>query len=47
MCNFLNHMAFNVDLDSVKPLEDPQTVEKPSRNLKYDPMRRKLAFTQS
>ncbi|KAM4056243.1 alpha/beta hydrolase fold domain-containing protein [Hirsutella rhossiliensis] len=47
VCNFLNHMAFNVDLDSVKPLEDPQSMVKPLRNLKYDPMRRKLAVAQN
>ncbi|POR34299.1 Putative esterase [Tolypocladium paradoxum] len=44
--NFLNHMAFNVDLDSVAPLQDPRTTDKPSRGASYDPMRRKLAIEE-
>ncbi|KAL3957554.1 hypothetical protein ACCO45_008132 [Purpureocillium lilacinum] len=44
--NFLNHMAFNVDLDSVKPLQDARTTDKASRGADYDPMRRKLAIVQ-
>ncbi|PHH91896.1 hypothetical protein CDD83_9839 [Cordyceps sp. RAO-2017] len=43
VCNFLNHMAFNVDLDSVKPLEEPLEVKKISAHkASYEPMRRKL-----
>ena len=44
--NFLNHMAFNVDLDSVTPLQNPRTTNKPSRGADYDPMRRKLAIEE-
>lgn len=39
-------MAFNVDLDSVKPLQDARTTDKASRGADYDPMRRKLAIVQ-
>ncbi|PHH63772.1 hypothetical protein CDD81_5537 [Ophiocordyceps australis] len=42
LCNFLNHMAFKVDLESVTPLSDPSTVDEPSHGAQYSPMRRKL-----
>ena len=36
-------MAFNVDLDSVKPLDDTDVSVAPLRGADYNPMRRKLA----
>ncbi|PWI64944.1 hypothetical protein PCL_08395 [Purpureocillium lilacinum] len=41
ICNFLNHMAFNVDLDSIQVA---QTRYKAPMGAGYDPMRRKLAI---
>ncbi|KJZ75012.1 hypothetical protein HIM_05498 [Hirsutella minnesotensis 3608] len=46
VCNFLNHMAFNVDLDSVKPLSDPPQLEKKPGNATYEPMRRRMGVPQ-
>ncbi|KAK4068517.1 hypothetical protein Purlil1_13775 [Purpureocillium lilacinum] len=41
ICNFLNHMAFNVDLDSIQVA---QKRHKAPMGAGYDPMRRKLAI---
>ncbi|KYK61492.1 hypothetical protein DCS_02634 [Drechmeria coniospora] len=42
VCNFLNHIARNVDLESLKPQPDAQATEKVSAGADYQPMRRKL-----
>ena len=44
LCNFLNHMAFGVDLDELKPLT-AGLVTNPSKFFaEYVPMRRKLSI---
>lgn len=43
--NWFNYLAFNVDLDSIHPAEDPRTSENMSRGASYDPLRRKLGLT--
>jgi len=40
ICNFLNHMAFNADLDSIQVA---QPRYKAAVGAGYDPMRRRLA----
>ncbi|KAI9149288.1 putative esterase [Paramyrothecium foliicola] len=42
--NFLNHFAHDLNLDSIKPLDNPSTVDKKARGAQFDPMRRKLAI---
>ncbi|KAJ3498226.1 hypothetical protein NLG97_g1284 [Lecanicillium saksenae] len=41
--NFLNHMAFKVDFESIKPTKQPATEEAP---ITFDPMRRRLHVPQ-
>lgn len=45
VANFLNHLAFNVDLSSVEPSEEARTSGNDARQTLYDPMRRKLAMS--
>jgi uncharacterized protein len=40
ICNFLNHMALKVDLDSVAPQLAGRTVG--AKGAQFDPMRRKM-----
>ncbi|GAO19775.1 hypothetical protein UVI_02044210 [Ustilaginoidea virens] len=42
VCNFLNHLAFQVDLDSVKPSAGATMPENASQGPNYQPMRRRL-----
>ncbi|KAG6009672.1 hypothetical protein E4U21_001736 [Claviceps maximensis] len=42
VCNFLNHIAFKVDMDSLKPSAEPVVTENPSHGAYFDPMRRRL-----
>ncbi|KAG5933145.1 hypothetical protein E4U53_001078 [Claviceps sorghi] len=42
VCNFLNHLAFKVDMDSLKPSSESAVPENPSHGADFDPMRRKL-----
>ncbi|KAG5994718.1 hypothetical protein E4U52_000841 [Claviceps spartinae] len=42
VCNFLNHLAFKVDLDSLKPSPEPAVPEDPSHGAVFKPMQRKL-----
>ncbi|RFU73536.1 hydrolase [Trichoderma arundinaceum] len=46
VCNFLNHMAFKVDLDNLSPLDYPPK-EKAFSGSDYDPMRRKMNIVRS
>ncbi|KAL7948937.1 Alpha/Beta hydrolase protein [Trichoderma barbatum] len=46
VCNFLNHMAYKVDLDSAKPMDYPAKVKAFSGS-DYDPMRRKMNIVRS
>lgn len=43
--NFLNHMAFKVDFDSVKPSKETEQVKAPA--VSYEPMRRKLQIPRN
>jgi len=40
--NFLNHMAFETDLEGVQPSKDPDTTGNNDRGTRYVPMRRNL-----
>lgn len=42
VCNFLNHLAFRVDLDSLTPSSESVVPERPSHGAAYKPMQRKL-----
>jgi hypothetical protein len=42
--NFFNEMAFNVDLDSIKPTEAPETHKWAEHATLFKPMRRKLEY---
>ncbi|KAG6039878.1 hypothetical protein E4U41_001878 [Claviceps citrina] len=42
VCNFLNHLAFKVDLDSLKPSSESVVQQSPFHSAIYKPMRRKL-----
>lgn len=46
MCNFLNHMAYKVDLDSLVPTDYPPR-EKAFAASEYDPMRRKMYIVRN
>ncbi|KAM0254351.1 hypothetical protein ACHAQJ_006883 [Trichoderma viride] len=46
VCNFLNHIAFKVDLDNLTPMEYPPRV-KAFAGSDYDPMRRKMNIVRS
>ncbi|KHO01462.1 hydrolase, alpha/beta fold family [Metarhizium album ARSEF 1941] len=45
VCNFLNHLAFKIDLDSITPSKTP-TREDPKHGADYNPMRRKLLISE-
>ncbi|QLI65538.1 uncharacterized protein G6M90_00g003590 [Metarhizium brunneum] len=45
ICNFLNHLAFKADLDSITPSRVP-TPENPKHGADYNPMRRKLQILE-
>ncbi|TWU72272.1 hypothetical protein ED733_002598 [Metarhizium rileyi] len=45
VCNFLNHLAFKADLDSVTPSREA-TPENPKHGADYNPMRRKLQIME-
>lgn len=40
--NFLNAMAFDIDLDSISPQRLARTTDVPKRGAHFDPIRRKL-----
>jgi hypothetical protein len=40
--NFLNHMAFETDVASIKPSQDPEVTGNQERGTRYAPMRRNL-----
>lgn len=46
VCNFLNHMAFELDIQSVKPMTDDTNDALPVTGSDYNPMRRKLLMVQ-
>ncbi|KAK0383814.1 hypothetical protein NLU13_9725 [Sarocladium strictum] len=46
VCNFFNYMAFELDIESVKPMTDDTDSDLPLRGSNFDPMRRKMLVVQ-
>ncbi|KAF7562084.1 hypothetical protein G7046_g2047 [Stylonectria norvegica] len=46
VCNFLNHLAFKADLDSLRPHKDPDHAEATATGHSYIPMRRKMFIVE-
>lgn len=47
VCNFLNHMAFEMDLEDLQPLEDEGSEAWPLKGANFNPTRRKMLVVQN